>query len=361
VVNGQTFTLAYNAENQLVSVTGPSMSAAFVYDGDGRQVKSIINGVTTLFVGAHYEVQGATITKYYFAGSQRIAMRANGTLTYLLGDHLGSTSIVTNASGAKISEQRYKPWGETRFTSGTLPTKYQYTGQRSEMDSLGLYFYAARWYDPALGRFTSADSIIPGAGTSQAWDRYAYAMNNPLRYIDPTGHRPCGDGEDIDCEGRKNATDEKYLQTLAKDILHFLDASPEQAREFAVKMDKSALVLDLALEVGVLTSTVVGAVVGSLAGGVGAIPGAAGAWWEAQQLVQPVLNVGNLIATTATASSVVADLADQGEISPNTRTSINLTAIGWVLVTTELSIIGQTSAVMNDYGKLPFSLTFPIP
>jgi RHS repeat-associated protein len=194
VITGQTFTLAYNAENQLVTVTGPSMSAAFTYDGDGRQVKSIINGVTTLFVGAHYEVQGTTITKYYFAGSQRIAMRANGTLTYLLGDHLGSTSIVTNASGAKISEQRYKPWGETRFTSGTLPTKYQYTGQRSEMDSLGLYFYNARWYDPALGRFAQADSLIFGAGSSQAWDRYAYAMNNTLRYIDPSGHEPHGPG-----------------------------------------------------------------------------------------------------------------------------------------------------------------------
>ena len=115
-------------------------------------------------------------------------MRANGTLTYLLGDHLGSTSIVTSESGAKISEQKYKPWGETRSTDGTLPTKYQYTGQRSEMDSLGLYFYNARWYDPALGRFAQADTIIPSAGSSQAWDRYAYAMNNSLRYIDPSGH-----------------------------------------------------------------------------------------------------------------------------------------------------------------------------
>jgi RHS repeat-associated protein len=56
------------------------------------------------------------------------------------------------------------------------------------MDSLGLYFYAASWYDPALGRFAQADTLIPGAGSSQAWDRYAYAMNNALRYIDPTGH-----------------------------------------------------------------------------------------------------------------------------------------------------------------------------
>ena len=49
-------------------------------------------------------------------------------------------------------------------------------------------FYRARWYDPALGRFAQADSIIPGAGNPQAWDRYAYALNDPVRYSDPSGH-----------------------------------------------------------------------------------------------------------------------------------------------------------------------------
>jgi len=45
-----------------------------------------------------------------------------------------------------------------------------------------------RWYDPALGHFAQADTIIPGAGNSSAWDRYAYTLNNPLRYTDPSGH-----------------------------------------------------------------------------------------------------------------------------------------------------------------------------
>jgi RHS repeat-associated protein len=87
---------------------------------------------------------------------------------------------------------------------GTSPVyelpDYTYTGQYSYISdaatdlganaSFGLMFYNARWYDPVLGRFTSADSIIPGAGSSQAWDRYAYSMNNVLRYIDPNGHKP---------------------------------------------------------------------------------------------------------------------------------------------------------------------------
>jgi hypothetical protein len=79
--------------------------------GDGRRVKSVIatnvGSTTTLFIGAHYEVTGSTITKYYFAGGTRIAMRKDGALYYLLGDHLGSTSIVTDANGVVVSETKY--------------------------------------------------------------------------------------------------------------------------------------------------------------------------------------------------------------------------------------------------------------
>ena len=201
-VNGQTFTLSYDAENRLVGVTGPSLTASFVYDGDGNRVKSTINGVTTSFVGNWYEVTGSTVTKYYYAGSQRVAMRTGSTLYYLLGDHLGSTSITTSSSGGLVSELRYKPWGETRYSSGTTPTQYQYTGQLNET-SLGLYFFNARWMDVTTGRFTSPDSIIPEQSQGvQAWDRYAYTNNDPLRFTDPTGHRNCEE-DGYNCPGDK--------------------------------------------------------------------------------------------------------------------------------------------------------------
>jgi RHS repeat-associated protein len=165
--------------------------ATFVYDGDGKRVKSIFNGTTTTyFVGAHYEVTGSTVTKYYYAGAQRIAMRAGGTVNYLLGDHLGSTSLTTSATGTVISELRYKAWGEVRYASGTTPTKYTYTGQYSYTSDFGLIYYGARWYDPSLSRFAEADSVVPVQTQGvQALDRFTYTNNNPLRYTDPTGHR----------------------------------------------------------------------------------------------------------------------------------------------------------------------------
>ncbi len=66
-------------------------------------------------------------------------------------------------------------------------TNYTFTGQEDD-DGTGLYNYNARLYDPELGRFISADSIIPEPGNLQAFNRYSYCVNNPLVYVDPSGH-----------------------------------------------------------------------------------------------------------------------------------------------------------------------------
>jgi RHS repeat-associated protein len=84
---------------------------------------------------------------------------------------------------------RYKAFGATRFTSGATPTTFRYTGQREEA-GLGLYYYGARWYDPALGRFIQADTIVPNPGDAQAYDRHAYGYGNPVKFSDPSGHCP---------------------------------------------------------------------------------------------------------------------------------------------------------------------------
>ncbi|MDH5507445.1 MAG: hypothetical protein OEZ02_09505, partial [Anaerolineae bacterium] len=66
---------------------------------------------------------------------------------------------------------------------------------------IGLYFYGSRWYDPSLGRFTQADTLVPEKYNPAAFDHYAYVYNNPIRYNDPTGHKIC-DGLMSDCGTR---------------------------------------------------------------------------------------------------------------------------------------------------------------
>ena len=119
-------------------------------------------------------------------------MRVNGTLYYTLKDHLGSASVVTDSTGAIVGEQRYYPFGETRLTTGSMFTDKLFTGQR-EMTGLGIYHYGARFYSPKLGRFLSADTMVPNPANPQDFNCYSYVRNNPIRFTDPSGNIP------IDC------------------------------------------------------------------------------------------------------------------------------------------------------------------
>jgi RHS repeat-associated protein len=176
------------------TTSGQTVSGTFTVPATATSMKiSLSSALTagTLTIGSVTLSQTPVVTKYYFAGTQRVAMRQGNTLYYWLTDQLGSTSLTANSSGVVISELRYKPWGEVRYTSGVTATKYQFTGQYSYASDFGLLFYNSRMYDPALGRFTSADTIVPGG--VQGWDRYAYVNNSPINYPDPSGHRACDD------------------------------------------------------------------------------------------------------------------------------------------------------------------------
>jgi len=123
---------------------------AVVGDGDTRL------GVLTAGDGGPV----VTETVYYQFDGSLVAMRRDGELYYLLSDQLGSTSV---------------------------PTDVGFTGQRLDT-STGLMFYQARYYDPTIGRFISADSIVPDPANPQDLNRYSYVGNNPVTFTDPTGH-----------------------------------------------------------------------------------------------------------------------------------------------------------------------------
>jgi RHS repeat-associated protein len=172
------------------SYTG--VSAYFYYDADGQRVrKDDVNGITA-YAGAHFELNVTTYAQratYSFNG-QVVAVRNGFTTSWIHADHLGSASLATDVTGALISgsETRYTPWGEVR-TGGTLPTDRGFTSQRREA-TIGLSDYVARFYDPYIGKFISPDSIVPGAGNPQSFNRFSYGFNNPLAFVDPSGHDP---------------------------------------------------------------------------------------------------------------------------------------------------------------------------
>ncbi|MCP4088979.1 MAG: RHS repeat-associated core domain-containing protein, partial [Gammaproteobacteria bacterium] len=128
---------------------------------------------------------------------RRDGYERNNGLRYSLKDHLNSTSVIVNGGGTKLWEERYYPYGESRYTYRKdqggrdidLQTSMRYTGQRFD-DAIGLYYYNARYYDPVLARFAQADTIVPEPGNPQSLNRYSYVGNQPTVYSDPSGHCP---------------------------------------------------------------------------------------------------------------------------------------------------------------------------
>jgi len=212
--DGVTYNQTVDGEGQLVAVqnTTSGETWTFTYDGDGNRIRQVNpDGTTTLFlVGGLYEVtldaggQQTAVKRYYAIGGQPIALRDAGGTFYLLTDHLGSVVAVLDATGAVVGEQRYRPFGQPRLTPGITQTDRGYTGQQS-LTVAGLQDFNARWFDTSLGMFSSPDNLIPDPFDAQALGRYTYVLNNPLRYVDPTGQKYCDSDSPDDCTRWSNS------------------------------------------------------------------------------------------------------------------------------------------------------------
>jgi RHS repeat-associated protein len=198
-IGGTVSTFTYDYENRLTAISGGAM-ASFVYDADGNRVKSTVGSVITVYIAGVFEfIEAGTtdkITKYYEGNAlRRSGYGVDDGVFYTLRDHLNSSSVIMNQAGMVVTNgnQYYLPYGGNRGSSFSSVTTKRFTGQYHEnglTQSEGLSYYNARWYDAKLGRFLSADTVVPGPTNPQAFNRYSYVFNNPLRFTDPTGHEP---------------------------------------------------------------------------------------------------------------------------------------------------------------------------
>ncbi len=177
------------------NITNAKPATSFLYDGDGGRVKKTVGASSTTYIGSLYEVESdGSTTKHIFAGANRVVSAKKlspqetvSELSYYHSDHLGSSNVITDATGAQAGLTEFTPYGSTFKQTGTYDPRHKFTGK--ELDaSTGLYFYGARYYDPQLGRFTTPDSIVQSPYSPQTLNRYSYCSNNPINYVDPTGH-----------------------------------------------------------------------------------------------------------------------------------------------------------------------------
>ncbi len=112
------------------------------------------------------------------------------TTIYYHNDLLGSPVVATNASGQVIWRESYRPYGE-RLTNdaNAAANKMWFTSRRQDAET-GLVYMGARFYEPVTGRFLSTDPKLFDEKSVHSFNRYAYANNNPYRYVDPNGRNP---------------------------------------------------------------------------------------------------------------------------------------------------------------------------
>jgi RHS repeat-associated protein len=194
------FTLFYDAENRTKELTSTSNgSATYNYDGDGRRVKKVNGFVTTVYI---YDGFGQLAQEYDDAAPVDAAQ--SGVTNYVTADHLGSTRLITDSSGAVKRRYDYLPFGEglpsglnarsTKYSVGAFPAatdgwSVKFTGKERDAES-GLDYFLARYFSGAQGRFTSPDAMLARKEwlvDPQRWNRDAYVRNNLLRFIDPHG------------------------------------------------------------------------------------------------------------------------------------------------------------------------------
>ena len=175
-----------------------------------------------------------TVRKYYFFGSQRVAIReTNESHNYLHWDHLGSTVLTTySSSGTRQSERAYYAFGDDRRTVNTPLTDNLFTGQKK--DESGLYYYNARYYDPEIGQFISPDTIVPDPMRVDSYNRYMYSLGNPLRFSDPSGHCPTVQPDLQDEEARAEHIN---CWDLAVKIYLMYDSDPFWQERFQIERE----------------------------------------------------------------------------------------------------------------------------
>jgi RHS repeat-associated protein len=183
--------LSYDAENRMISATSSNNGNSwFSYDGNGKRIKKVTatpGTQTTFYV---YDVSGRLAAEY---STQPIPA---GT-SYLFSDLLGTPRAITSDNGTILECPDYSPFGRLLQTSTrslachTTPSRapQQFTGQIRDTETK-LDYFGARYYSGAEGRFLSSDGLVAKKDwllEPQRWNRYAYALNNPIKYVDPDG------------------------------------------------------------------------------------------------------------------------------------------------------------------------------
>lgn len=187
---------SYDLAGRMTAASASNLSLAATFDALGNRVKTAVNGTNRLWVIDHADplkrplmetTTNGTPVRYFVWGAGRLlaAIDADGTTRYAHSDDHGSVVALTSTNGAVLFTANYGPYGEPWGTTGTNVTPFGWLGGHGvfHAGNSSLYLTRHRAYDTTLKRFLSQDPLGLGGGANL----YAYALGNPLSYIDPLG------------------------------------------------------------------------------------------------------------------------------------------------------------------------------
>jgi RHS repeat-associated protein len=149
---------------------------------------------------AESDLSGTVKSEYIYFAGRRIARRDPGTgnAYYYLTDHLGSTRLMTNASGAVVEESEFYPFGTERVITNGLDNNYKFAAMERDTES-GLDHTLYRKYSASLARWLSPDPDTGSPENPQSLNRYPYVLNDPTSLMDPEGNSPQSDPYLVGC------------------------------------------------------------------------------------------------------------------------------------------------------------------
>jgi len=218
---------SWNSENRLAGITYRALNTPafmpalqdntlnFVYDDYGNRVKkSLNNSDITYYLNDGLTVlneldSAGNVNKTMVKGLDPVAeILSDGSIQYVHTDALGSTVLLTNEAGNIVRQYEYDSFGQVATDMGDAGKETKNIKNQEYDPESELYYYNARYYNPALGRFISRDTVLGRDGDTLSRNLYIYVKNNPLKYVDPTGN-----------EEEKKQNDEQMLTAGDKILL----------------------------------------------------------------------------------------------------------------------------------------------
>ncbi len=201
------FSFAWDALDRMTALAGNGLARRFAFTASGERVleregstysfslrgldNRVLREMKAAWTGAGWSWAWEK-DSIWGAGRLVASVSASDGIRHAHVDHLGSPRLLTNRCGQRVALLDHNPWGLDRPSGTQHGERHRFTAHQRDLGSLertwdDFDYLHARYYNPNVARFLSVDPAGGKPASPQSWNRYAYALNNPTRYVDPNG------------------------------------------------------------------------------------------------------------------------------------------------------------------------------